>query len=95
MPFLAKKVTRSLTWGLREIRKYCISLNTSPRTPYISIEFSSPDEVYRKLLEALEVADIVVSTGGVSMGERDFLKQVLVTDVKAEIHFGSVLMKPG
>jgi molybdopterin biosynthesis enzyme len=29
------------------------------------------------------------------MGERDYLKRVLETDLSAEIHFGSVLMKPG
>lgn len=36
-----------------------------------------------------------MSTGGVSMGEKDYLKRVLVTDLGATIHFGAVLMKPG
>ena len=48
-----------------------------------------------KLVEGMEKADIVVSTGGVSMGERDYLKEVLTQDLKAKIHFGSILMKPG
>jgi hypothetical protein len=54
-----------------------------------------PQDVLLKLIEGMEVADIVVSTGGVSMGERDFLKEVLTNDLNAKIHFGSVLMKPG
>ena len=47
------------------------------------------------LRAALEVSDIVVTTGGVSMGDRDLLRQVLVTDFGADIHFARVNMKPG
>jgi molybdopterin biosynthesis enzyme len=36
-----------------------------------------------------------VTTGGVSMGEKDLLKEILVTDLGAVIHFGRVQMKPG
>lgn len=48
-----------------------------------------------KLGKAFEVADVVVSSGGVSMGEKDFLKDVLLEDFNATIHFGRVFMKPG
>lgn len=37
---------------------------------------------------------IIISTGGVSMGDKDFVKQV-VTDLGFKIHFGRVNMKPG
>jgi molybdopterin biosynthesis enzyme len=36
-----------------------------------------------------------VTTGGVSMGEKDLLKEILVADLGAVIHFGRVQMKPG
>jgi hypothetical protein len=36
-----------------------------------------------------------VTTGGVSMGDRDLLRQVLLEDFKAELHFARVNMKPG
>lgn len=49
----------------------------------------------KKLKAAFEVADVVVSSGGVSMGEKDLLKTVLVKEFAAIIHFGRVLMKPG
>jgi gephyrin len=61
----------------------------------IGVAKDTPDEVYQKLLHGLSVASVLVSTGGVSMGERDFLKEVLSKDFQAKIHFGSVLMKPG
>ncbi|GAB1597693.1 gephyrin-like [Argonauta hians] len=51
--------------------------------------------IYSKLSSAIEDADVVVTSGGVSMGEKDYLKQVLKEDLEAVIHFGSVHMKPG
>lgn len=39
--------------------------------------------------------DIVVTSGGVSMGDKDLIKEVLLIDLKAKIHFGRVFMKPG
>ena len=36
-----------------------------------------------------------VTTGGVSMGDRDLLRQVLVEQFGARIHFARVNMKPG
>ena len=39
-------------------------------------------------------ADVVISTGGVSMGERDHVKAALLS-MGATIHFGRVNMKPG
>merc|ERR1711892_1418877 len=47
------------------------------------------------LQSALEKSDVLVTTGGVSMGDRDLLRQVLVANFGAEIHFARVQMKPG
>jgi len=47
------------------------------------------------LKSALEKCDLLVTTGGVSMGDRDLLRQVLVDQFGAEIHFARVAMKPG
>jgi len=44
---------------------------------------------------ALEASDLVVTTGGVSMGDRDLLRQVLVDKFGAKVHFARVNMKPG
>lgn len=51
------------------------------------------------LVEAMNVsfryAHVLVTSGGVSMGEKDLIKEVLMNDFGFEIHFGRVWMKPG
>lgn len=41
-----------------------------------------------KIKGALEKVDVLVTTGSVSMGDRDLLKPILETYFKATIHFG-------
>lgn len=53
------------------------------------------DETLAKLQIAMAKADVIVTTGSVSMGERDLLKHVLREDLNADIHFGRVNLKPG
>ncbi|XP_060857084.1 gephyrin [Metopolophium dirhodum] len=45
--------------------------------------------------EAFSNADVIVTSGGVSMGEKDLIKHVLKEHFKSQIHFGRVNMKPG
>eukprot|EP00090_Calanus_glacialis_P034649 TRINITY_DN5842_c0_g1_i4.p1 TRINITY_DN5842_c0_g1~~TRINITY_DN5842_c0_g1_i4.p1 ORF type:complete len:345 (-),score=111.04 TRINITY_DN5842_c0_g1_i4:36-1049(-) len=47
------------------------------------------------LQSAFDKSDVLVTTGGVSMGDRDLLRQVLVANFGADIHFARVQMKPG
>ncbi|KAL3266261.1 hypothetical protein HHI36_010441 [Cryptolaemus montrouzieri] len=54
-----------------------------------------PTSLKNALCKALSANDIVITTGGVSMGEFDLIKKVLVSDFGALIHFGRVNMKPG
>lgn len=44
--------------------------------------------------KALNQCDVVVSSGGVSMGDKDFVKRLLI-DLGFEICFGRVNIKPG
>ncbi|KAF5302260.1 hypothetical protein FQA39_LY10299 [Lamprigera yunnana] len=55
----------------------------------------NPDSVKRALSTAFYRNDVVITTGGVSMGEFDVIKNVLVEDFRATIHFGRINMKPG
>ncbi|XP_026754875.2 gephyrin [Galleria mellonella] len=55
----------------------------------------SPTHLASALATAMQRADVIVCTGGVSMGERDLLKPVLLKDFNATLHFGRVRMKPG
>uniref|UniRef100_A0A1I8J763 MoCF_biosynth domain-containing protein n=1 Tax=Macrostomum lignano TaxID=282301 RepID=A0A1I8J763_9PLAT len=45
--------------------------------------------------KAIKTCQVIVTTGGVSMGERDLVKQVLTADFNATLHFAQVRMKPG
>lgn len=47
-----------------------------------------------KIRQAISAADIVLSTGGVSVGDYDYVDQIL-TEMGAEIHLRSVAVKPG
>lgn len=42
-----------------------------------------------------EEADVVITTGGTSMGVSDLLKPCIERELKGIIHFGRVEMKPG
>lgn len=49
-----------------------------------------------KLQEALDSkVDVMITTGGVSMGEKDIIKSVFRQEFGAMLHFGRVNMKPG
>lgn len=52
-----------------------------------------PGELDQKLAAGLAMADLLVTSGGVSMGELDLLKPLL--ERWGVVHFGRVLMKPG
>lgn len=54
-----------------------------------------PNDVLAKLESAFSKCDVLISTGGVSMGDKDVMKKVLKEDFNATIHFGRVNMKPG
>jgi gephyrin len=47
------------------------------------------------LHNAIDRVDVLITTGGVSMGDADLLKSILERRLRATIHFGRVLMKPG
>lgn len=51
-------------------------------------------EVLQALTRALENADVVLTSGGVSVGKYDFVKEV-VADLQAELKFWRVKQKPG
>jgi molybdopterin molybdotransferase len=51
-------------------------------------------EIISALQNGLESADMIITTGGVSVGEKDLIPSVLKT-MSADIHFHSIEMKPG
>ncbi|WP_419769742.1 MAG: molybdopterin molybdotransferase MoeA [Candidatus Marinarcus sp.] len=53
------------------------------------------ESITKLINDALKKADIVVTTGGVSMGDYDFVQDVVKKELKAKVLFHGVRMKPG
>ncbi|SPO31444.1 related to Gephyrin [Ustilago trichophora] len=61
----------------------------------LGIVGDSVDTTLSSLRKGISEADIVITTGGTSMGESDLLKPLIERQLQGQIHFGRVAMKPG
>ncbi len=59
----------------------------------IGIALDTPEALSEAFDNALANSDVLVTSGGVSMGKLDLLKPLL--EAQGEVHFGRVVMKPG
>lgn len=66
-----------------------VDLGIARDTPSTALETALRDALQLKDL------DVIVTTGGVSMGELDLLKPVIERSLGGTVHFGRVSMKPG
>lgn len=51
------------------------------------------EQIQASLVEAAQTADVVISSGGASVGEADYIKQIL--DDIGQVNFWKIAMKPG
>lgn len=87
-PLEAGQIRDSNSWALRGLVEECgCDVASVHRTG------DDADEVRAVLRSALEDADVLISSGGVSAGDFDPIRDVLLSD--AEVHFWKVAMKPG
>lgn len=61
----------------------------------LGISSDSVDSTLAALTRGLGEADVILTTGGTSMGEADLLKPLIERQLKGTIHFGRVAIKPG
>ncbi|MCJ1384542.1 hypothetical protein MMC17_007659 [Xylographa soralifera] len=61
----------------------------------LGIASDTPGALETTLRSALRTVDVIITTGGVSMGELDLLKPTIERSLGGTIHFGRVAMKPG
>eukprot|EP01125_Pyxidicula_operculata_P012148 TRINITY_DN3988_c0_g2_i1.p1 TRINITY_DN3988_c0_g2~~TRINITY_DN3988_c0_g2_i1.p1 ORF type:complete len:424 (-),score=79.48 TRINITY_DN3988_c0_g2_i1:217-1488(-) len=59
----------------------------------LGIALDTNEALENQIRSGLEKADILVTSGGVSMGELDLLKPIL--EKSGKVHFGRLAMKPG
>ena len=52
-----------------------------------------PDDLRKAFIEAAQIADVIISSGGVSVGEADFTKQMM--EELGEVGFWKIAMRPG
>lgn len=69
--------------------------NNGAQTLQMGIVEDDIDSITNLLETALDKADIVVTTGGVSVGDYDFVQDVIKDKLKAEVLFHGVTIKPG
>jgi molybdopterin molybdotransferase len=88
----------SLTPGkIRNCNEYSIKAlikNLDAEALSCGIIKDDPDMILEKMKEAFENADIVVSSGGASVGDYDFIEKIL-KKLGAEVKFSAVAIKPG
>ncbi|ROW14501.1 hypothetical protein VPNG_03170 [Cytospora leucostoma] len=61
----------------------------------LGIASDKPGSLEDTLRDGMRRADLIITTGGVSMGELDLLKPTIERSLGGTIHFGRVNMKPG
>lgn len=69
-----------------------LAMGAEPR--YDGIVADSKDETFKKMNHSLNSSDVVILSGGVSMGDFDFVPEILKR-FKANIHFKEVAIQPG
>ncbi|CAI7673815.1 unnamed protein product [Penicillium bialowiezense] len=77
------------SWGFETI-----DLGIARDTPASELEHALRDSL-RGVGRAAASVDVIITTGGVSMGELDLLKPTIERSLGGTIHFGRVSMKPG
>lgn len=61
----------------------------------LGIASDKPGALEETLRDGFRKVDVVITSGGVSMGEKDLLKPTIERALGGTIHFGRVSMKPG
>ncbi|MBP2638167.1 MAG: moeA 3 [Firmicutes bacterium] len=78
--------------NLHSLGAYCSQLGAAPLT--IGIVPDEEAAIVERITQALELADLVITTGGVSVGDYDIVPAAL-KKIGADIVFWKVDMKPG
>lgn len=83
------KIRNSNEYSLKALVK-----NLGAKALSLGVVSDNKDNLKEKVKYALENADIVISSGGASVGDYDFVDDVL-KEIGADVKFNSVAIKPG
>lgn len=59
----------------------------------MGVVHDSPEALEHAMLQAMEQADVIITSGGVSVGEADYTKQVM--EILGSVNFWKIAMRPG
>lgn len=83
---------------IRDSNRFSLVAALRQETVDITYAGKAPDDqatLEAFLRERMETDDIIITSGGVSMGERDLIKAILFEAADVDIHFRRLYMKPG
>lgn len=83
---------------IRDSNRFSLLAALSDEPVEITYAGNAPDDEPRLrafLQERMDQDDIVITSGGVSMGERDLIKAILFDSPEVDLHFRRLFMKPG
>jgi molybdenum cofactor synthesis domain-containing protein len=83
---------------IRDANRFAIATALSDEPVEITWIGKAPDDrdaLQRLLCERMATDDIILTSGGVSMGEKDYIKAILFESGEVDLHFRRLFMKPG
>jgi len=83
---------------IRDSNRFSLTTALAAEPCQITFSGKAPDrrdELERFLRERMEVDDVIVTSGGVSMGDLDLIKAILFDAADVTVHFRRLYLKPG
>lgn len=83
---------------IRDANRFALAAALSDEPVEITWIGKAPDDrdaLQRLIEERMEADDIILTSGGVSMGEKDYIKAILFESGDVDLHFRRLFMKPG
>jgi molybdenum cofactor synthesis domain-containing protein len=83
---------------IRDANRFALAAALRDEPVEITWIGKAPDDreaLERLIDERMEEDDIILTSGGVSMGEKDYIKAILFESGKVDLHFRRLFMKPG
>jgi molybdopterin molybdotransferase len=83
---------------IRDANRFALAAALCDEPVEITWIGKAPDDrnaLQRLIEERMEEDDIILTSGGVSMGEKDYIKAILFESGDVDLHFRRLFMKPG
>lgn len=83
---------------IRDANRFALAAALRDEPVEISWIGKAPDDraaLERLIAERMKTDDVILTSGGVSMGEKDYIKAILFESDEVDLHFRRLFMKPG